>query len=148
MDAHRPRSGGRGNRLLAFARNAERIAPLPFHLRCHHAWRGRKWMDAHPRSAERRCAPMGTRKSVNSNRGEGRGEASPFPPSLPKPENGERKGKTMKTIFLLTITLLAAFAFNAGIMWCCVELFGWNPAIIAGVVGMGHAANALVKKPK
>jgi hypothetical protein len=54
----------------------------------------------------------------------------------------------MKTIFLLTITLLAAFAFNAGIMWCCVELFGWNPATIAGVVGMGHAANALVKKPK
>ena len=52
----------------------------------------------------------------------------------------------MKVAILLTITLLAAFAFNAGIMWCCVELFGWNPAIIAGVVGMGHAANALVKK--
>jgi fatty acid desaturase len=48
-------------------------------------------------------------------------------------------------MILVAMILVAAFAFNAGLMWVAVNLLGWNPIIIAGLFGAGHAANHLFR---
>jgi type IV secretory pathway VirB2 component (pilin) len=49
---------------------------------------------------------------------------------------------------LIAGMLALAFVINAGIMWFFGSYCGISPVLVAGIVGVGHASNALLKSSR
>jgi hypothetical protein len=54
----------------------------------------------------------------------------------------------MNKYLILALMLALAFVINAGIMWFFGSYCGISPVLVAGIVGVGHASNALLKSSR